>query len=179
MKKIMPILLAVILAALTVLAGPGLSGAIFTSDINGSRVNQNHYSYRTDVYLNGGPNNANSSGLPAGEYYFEVTDPSGKTLLSMDTAECRQLVVNADGRVYGVPGAAPCTHEVGYGDASNGALPVQLAPFYLTPNNGGEYKVTLIKKDAPGVTVEDDGYHIDYPKSAAKSDNFKVRELGD
>ena len=179
MKRMMPILLAVDLVTLTALAAPGLSGAIFTSDINGSPVNENHYDYRTDVYLNGGPNNANSSGLPPGEYYFEVTDPSGKTLLSTDIAACRQLVVNADGRVYGVPGAEPCKHSVGYGDASNGALPVQLAPFYLTPNNGGEYKVTLIKKDAPGVTVESDGYHIDYPRSAAKSDNFKVRELGD
>jgi len=58
-------------------------------------------------------------------------------------------------------------------------LPVQLAPFNNTPNPGGEYKVTLIRADAPGVSVDEDGFHTDYPRSAAKSDNFKVLQVLD
>ena len=33
---------------------------------------------RTDVYLNGGPQNTKSSGLSDGTYYFQVTDPGGR-----------------------------------------------------------------------------------------------------
>lgn len=164
---------------LSVLAAGGLPGAIFTSNFDGSRVNQNLYPSRASVYLNGGPNNANSAGLLPGYYYFEVTDPSGKVLLSTDPAECRQLVVNGDGRIYGVRTDVSCSHNVGWVDAANGGLPVQLAPFALTPNAGGEYKVTIIRADAPGVSIEEDGFRIDYPRSAAKSDNFKVREILD
>lgn len=157
----------------------GLPGAIYTSNYDGSRVNQNLYPNISSVYLNGGPNNNNSGGLLPGYYYFEVTDPSGKILLSTDRAECRQVVVNADGRIYGVRSDVACSHNVGWVDAANGGLPVQLAPFAQTPNAGGEYKVTLIRSDAPGVSIEEDGYHLDYPRSAAKSDNFKVLQVLD
>jgi hypothetical protein len=50
-------------------------------------VNLNIYDAKEDVYLNGGPGiNApdDAAGLPAGTYSFQVTDPSGKTLLSSD-----------------------------------------------------------------------------------------------
>jgi hypothetical protein len=171
---------AMILAlSLSAFALGGLRGAIYTSNFDGSRVNQNIYPGKNSVYLNGGPNNANSAGLLPGIYYFEVTDPSGKILLSIDPAECRQLVVNGDGRIYGVRTDIACSHNVGWVDAANGGLPVQLAPFNNTPNPGGEYKVTLIRADAPGVSVDEDGFHIDYPRSAAKSDNFKVLQVLD
>src|SRR6478672_6622353 len=78
-----------------------LSGAIFTSDASGVPVNLNHYADKRDVYLNGGPGvNApvDAAGLPAGIYTFQVTDPSGKTLLSTDDPACRQVTVGADGR---------------------------------------------------------------------------------
>lgn len=57
------------------------------------------------MYLNGGPQNANGPGLPEGLYYFQVTDPSGGTLLSTDNAVCRQLQV-VGGAVAGAAG--PC-----------------------------------------------------------------------
>jgi len=63
------------------------SGAIFTTDTNGTFVNANVYDDPTDVYLNGGPRaNApcTAAGLPDGDYYFQVTDPSGTVLLSAD-----------------------------------------------------------------------------------------------
>src|SRR5512132_4095786 len=66
------------------IAGP-VTGAIFTTIIDGTAVNHNIYDRKEDVYLNGGPQpNApcTEAGLPDGDYYFQVTDPSGKVLLS-------------------------------------------------------------------------------------------------
>src|SRR5262245_57768153 len=44
-------------------------GAIYTSLGDGTTVNQNLYAQKSDVYLNGGPQNENSQGLPDGTYY--------------------------------------------------------------------------------------------------------------
>ncbi|QBY03477.1 hypothetical protein E2K93_03395 [Thalassotalea sp. HSM 43] len=63
-----------------------LSGAIFTTTPDGSIVNENvRYESKEQVFLDGGPGlNAprSAAALPAGYYYFQVTDPSGKCLLS-------------------------------------------------------------------------------------------------
>jgi len=156
-------------------ASNGFNGAVFTTHSDGNAVNENIYLAPTDVYINGGPNNANSEGLPPNElFYFEVTDPSGKVLLSSDPASCRQVQTDANGRVFGSYAGDGCLHNVGTIDASNGGLPVSLWPFRRTPNNGNEYKVVLVRKTAPGVSVESDGHHLDYPRSATKTDNFKV-----
>lgn len=166
---------------LVALAAP-FGGAVYTTDSAGAAVNENIFNGASAVYLNGGPNNANSSGLPANEvFYFEVTDPSGKTLLSKDTAACRQVTTDGNGRVSGVLADPACSslHPTGTTDAANGGLPVKLAPFNQSPNSGGEYKVTLVRKNAPGVSVEDDGRTLDYPRSASKSDNFKVMNYTD
>lgn len=61
-----------------------VSGAIYTSLKDGELVNGNNYDSKADVYLNGGPPPSapcSASGLPDGEYYFQVTDPSGAVLL--------------------------------------------------------------------------------------------------
>lgn len=158
-----------------VLAISAINGAVFTTDSTGSAVNQNIYQDGRDVYINGGPNNANSQGLPPNEiFYFEVTDPSGRVLLSNDAVNCRQVQTDANGRISGAYTVDGCSHVVGSVDTSNGAVPVKLWPFNRTSNNGNEYKVTIVKKTAPGVSVESDGIHLDYPRSATKSDNFKV-----
>jgi hypothetical protein len=74
-----------------------LKGAIFTTTPDGGIVNENvHYENKIEVYLDGGPGpNApkTAAGLPNGEYYFQVTDPSGKVLLSEDPAKCRKVQV--------------------------------------------------------------------------------------
>jgi hypothetical protein len=74
-----------------------LKGAIFTTTPDGGIVNENvHYERKIEVYLDGGPGpNAPkmAAGLPDGEYYFQVTDPSGKVLLSEDPAMCRKVRV--------------------------------------------------------------------------------------
>src|SRR6478672_8298380 len=63
---------------------PSISGAIYTSLNDGTAVNANLFPSIDAVYLNGGPQNANGNGLPNGNYYYQVTDPSGHTLLSTD-----------------------------------------------------------------------------------------------
>jgi hypothetical protein len=150
-----------------------VSGAIFTTDASGMPVNLNHYANKRDVYLNGGPGiNApdDAAGLPDGTYSFQVTDPSGKTLLSSDDVTCRQLTV-VGGVVNGVTGA--CVHQTGGIDEDGGAT-VQLFPYDTTPNNGGVYKVwvtptTSLDCDAPG------NKHCFVP-AQSKTDNFKVLE---
>src|SRR5258708_6343596 len=87
------------------------TGAIFTSTNGGEYVDANLYDSKEAVYLNGGPQNDNSPGLPDGDYYFQVTDPSGAVLLSTDPIECRQVKV-WQGRVYGAAGAS-CQHSNG------------------------------------------------------------------
>src|ERR1700755_394116 len=72
------------------------SGAIFTTVADGSEVNFNIYPSKDAVYLDGGPGPGapqTAAGLDDGTYVFQVTDPSGKTLLSTDAAQCRQFTV--------------------------------------------------------------------------------------
>ena len=75
------------------MAAAPISGAIYTSTASGTTVNGNVYEAQADVYLNGGPQSMNPKGLPDGNYYFQVTDPSGAVLLSTDAIICRQLTV--------------------------------------------------------------------------------------
>jgi hypothetical protein len=158
-----------------VLASNQFQGAVYTTEQSGARVNENLYQKPDDVYVNGGPNNATSQGLPANEvFYFEVTDPSGKQSLSTDPAACRQVQTDVNGRIAGPYAADGCVHPIGTIDTTNGSVPVKLWPFSRTPNNGNEYKVILVRKNAPGVSVESDGIHLDYPRAATKTDNFKV-----
>ncbi len=156
-----------------------LSGAIFTTTVDGTRVNANIYAAKTDVYLDGGPgNNAPSSAaaLPEGDYYFQVTEPSGKTLLSTDAIACRKIHINAAGvidLVYPGPG---CQHAQGVDadHAALGAITVQLFPYLDTPNNGGEYKVWVTSVDDYDAAK---GKHGFLP-SASKTDNFKIKVPG-
>src|SRR5438874_9949560 len=84
-----------------------VNGAIYTTTSGGTTVNGNIYDAKADVYLNGGPQNKQDPGLvPDGVlYYFQVTDPSGAVLLSLDDISCRQVVVSG-GRIIGVPTTA-------------------------------------------------------------------------
>lgn len=147
------------------------SGAIYTSTADGSVVNQNLYDAKIDVYLNGGPQNQNAAGLPDGEYYFQVTNPSGSLLLSSDNAVERQLVV-VGGVIAGNGGIG--THANGAFNPNNGSTPVQLAPFDDTDNAGGEYKVWLIKKDAATIDPNDPRVLL-FSNSDSKTDNFKIK----
>src|SRR5687768_14937898 len=75
-----------------------LTGAIFTTNMESTFVNGNVYDFGEDVFLSGGPRpNApcTAAGLPDGDYFFQVTDPSGHTLLHeiTDTIQSRKVRV--------------------------------------------------------------------------------------
>jgi hypothetical protein len=167
------------------------SGAIFTTVADGSEVNFNHYPSKEAVYLDGGPGPGapvTAAGLDDGTYVFQVTDPSGRTLLSTDAAGCRRFTV-AGGIITGVVPSA-CQHLTG-DDIDHGAKTVQLMPYDDTPNNGGVYKVWVTRVEdflagcaalgvPNGLEVVDAGRapgncHGFIP-SDSKTDNFKVKE---
>lgn len=155
----------------TTSAGP--SGAIYTTVKDGTVVNKNIYGSTQDVYLSGGPQNTKAAGLSDGTYYFQVTDPSGKTLLSTDEARCRQLIVSG-GRVTGSTSTGPpCAHALGTFNPANGATPVQLAPFSKTPNNGNEYKAWVVPIGS--ATIGSDLKTLNFSNSNSKTDNFKAQ----
>src|SRR5579871_3341990 len=184
-----------------------ISGAIYTTFGNGTTVNGNIYPSKDQVYLNGGPQNMNSNGLPDGYYYYQVTDPSGAVLLSLDPVTCRVMQVtnhvvvgppaptdNANG--YGTPA---CYHTPGSQNSHNGSIPVELCgatgcptgvppscspgseSYCDTPNPGGEYKVwiTLISNYVgPTGTCQTGNNVWGFCDSESKTDNFKVRVPG-
>ncbi|MBI1756477.1 MAG: hypothetical protein HYR64_05160 [Fimbriimonas ginsengisoli] len=174
-----------------------LPGAVFTTLPDGTTVDKNTYANCEDVYLNGGPQNFTGSGLLPGIYYFQVTTPNGATLLSTDAASNRLLLVGTNGRVdgncdfAGTPGAGG--HPNGALNVSNGSTSVQLWPFTMTTNNGGEYKAwAILARTAildgsgniigfttnPFTSVDIDGIHLIFRSKDAKTDNFKCAVQG-
>lgn len=185
-----------------------LSGAIFTTFPDGSRVNGNIYPSMEDVYLDGGPGpNApiTAAGLPEGDYFFQVTDPGGKELLSLDHISCRKVHVNDAGvidEIYsgtnyewsrGKWESTTCQHLAGvdldHGD--DGAITVQLMPYAKTPNKGGVYKAWMTPVGSytgdpsfvptkHGDSVNGEGWEPNdfhgFVPSASKTDNYKVNK---
>jgi len=189
MGKYTILLIAAVLLLLVSATASALPGAIFTTLEDGSRVNANIYEAQEDVYLDGGPGQnapSNAAGLPEGYYYFQVTDPSGKILLSSDPIECREFHVNSDGvidevvratcleKVRGKLTDVDCAHNTGI-DIDHrelGAITVQLMPYDKTPNKGNVFKVWVtpvddFDRDAPG-------NHYGFDPSCSKTDVFKV-----
>lgn len=163
-----------------------VSGAIFTTLADGSAVNANIFSAKCDglgVYLDGGPGpNApqGAAGLPDGDYFYQVTDPSGKTLLSTDAQRYRRFTVTAGIISSRVTPAVAGDHQTGV-DVDHGAVTIELCPFLDTPNNGGEYKVwvTPVASFAGNANLVDNGYNPGFfhgfLPAASKTDNFKVK----
>jgi hypothetical protein len=177
-RKIRRLVFATMVATVVVLTNGAafaqqMSGAIFTTDQNSSYVNGNVYDYVEDVYLNGGPRpNApcTAAGLPAGDYYFQVTDPSGGEVLSTDPIAYRRITVS-----YGLIINATAFHNLGIGKCvavNLNNVTVQLAPFKPTPNPGGEYKVWVTKVSDYDTTMTKGSFG--FIPSKSKTDNFKV-----
>ena len=174
-------------------AAPPLPGAIFTTDADGVIVNGNtKYGSKcglTGVWLDGGPGpNAppTAAGLPDDDYYFQVTDPSGKKLLSTDPVIDRCVTVK-NGVITG--NCPSGTHvERPSADAGAGNV-VELCPYIDTPNPGGVYKawVTPVGDGtvAGGGFVGDptlvdnscgNGCFHGFVPARSKTDNFKVSD---
>jgi len=138
-------------------------------------VNLNIYAAKEDVYLNGGPGAnapAGAAGLPEGTYSFQVTEPSGKTLLSQDPVSCRQFTVDSSGVIRSVAPSGACAHTTG-ADGEDGGITVQLFPYADTPNNGGEYKVWVTPTNLLDCNARGNKYC--FVPRFSKTDNFKVR----
>lgn len=156
-------------------AADAITGAIYTSLSGGATVNGNNYDYKAEVYLNGGPNNAqcNSGALPPGDYYFQVTSPDGATLLSSDGIAAREFAVSG-----GVISANLGSHASVANTGLCGGIAIQLIPYADTPNSGGVYKVWVTRvsdfADACGTTPDCglDGFVPGH----TKTDNFRVAE---
>lgn len=151
----------------TVSAATPVTGAIWTTDPNGERVNGNLYTNAKDVYLTGGPHKEGAAGLPDGIYYFQVTDPPGKTLLSKDPIWKRRFEVKY-GYVYDIDGG---THNWNPDTTRGYGIVIQLWPFKQTPNKGGVYKVWVTKVEHYN---EGEGC-FGFIHSLSKTDNYKVR----
>ena len=163
--------------------GIKVTGAIYTTNATGQAVNRNRYTSAKDVFLIGGPqvgktknrlkdgraydhhkpwgwndHSIQSAALPDGWYYFQVTDPSGKVLLTTDDISRRQVYVE-DGVIAAAYGRVSLRTSAG--------LIVQLSPFDKTPNRGKEYKVWM----TPQSSYEAAG---GFAPACSKTDNFKV-----
>jgi len=149
-----------------------VTGAIFTTDKTGLLVNGNIYEYGTDVYLSGGPGpNAppGAAGLPDAEYYFQVTDPPGKKLLSTDNIKERKFLVEG-GIITKYLGT---THKWNPIPEIPGAIVIQLWPFDKTPNRGGVYKAWATPVE--DYDLKDSKSFFGFIPKYSKTDNYKVR----
>jgi len=144
-----------------------VTGAIWTTDPDGERVNGNLYTNAKDVYLAGGPHKEGAAGLPDGIYYFQVTDPPGKNLLSTDELWKRRFEVK-NGYIFSIDGGK---HKWNNDTTRRYGIVVQLWPFTFTPNKGGVYKVWVTK--AEHYTPSEGCFG--FVPSLSKTDNFKVK----
>ena len=168
-----------------------VKGAIFTTTFDGSIVNENHFDSKCAVYLDGGPGPnapAHAAGLPDGDYFFQVTDPSGQILLSTDPVSNRRFQVSG-GVIVAYNGVGGAPHPIGIDQdhPELGAITIRLAntdcpaDFLDTPNGGGVYKVWA----TPVGDYIGDPANVDNPcgggcshgfvHNKSKTDNFKVQ----
>ncbi|HKQ49945.1 MAG TPA: hypothetical protein VJZ71_17860 [Phycisphaerae bacterium] len=167
-----------------------LTGAIWTTDQCGATVNHNVYGSceppnplvcdPKSPFLNGGPQNHNcgfAGGLPDGDFYFQVTDPSGMVLLSNDGIEHRQVHVECGviTEYANLPDSV-ASHVVGTGfcpahDACAASISVALWPFDPTPNPGGEYKCWITR--VSDYDESDPQANFGFRESESKTDNYK------
>jgi hypothetical protein len=161
-----------------------LSGAIWTTDESGQRVDQNLYEMPCDVYLNGGPMKEGAAGLPEGDYYFQITEPSASDndpeggpsrLLTTDDIGFRQFHVGANGEIDGVSGDGNRPTAT---NADTGEVMIRLCPYLQSENPGCVHKVWV----TPVADYVADEAAVDAPPNTtfgfrlnrSKTDNFKV-----
>ena len=176
-------------------------GSIFTTIADGTLIDGDVYQLKEEVFLEAGRGlNAPDyvEGLAEGDYFFQVTDASGETLLSSDHISCRRVHVNAAGvidRVYagtnwvleeGTWVEQECLHS-SVADPNLvdlGGLSVQLMPFETSAEDDGLYKIWMTEVadyagNAAAIPSDDDfalgadlvGFHGFLP-DFAKSHSF-------
>jgi hypothetical protein len=129
-----------------------LTGAIFSTDSTCHRVDQNIYDSKAAVYVDGGPNVPNGSGLPPGTYCVRVTEPNG-TVLGVSAPGA--VTVDSNGNFVQCYQLTSILYTASSGFTVLG--------YDDTTNAGGEYKV-WVSPDC------------NFDPNNSKTDNFKVRE---
>ncbi|MEP6539998.1 MAG: hypothetical protein ABJF23_32020 [Bryobacteraceae bacterium] len=202
-SKSLTCLRATVLAAICALPlAAQFSGSLKAVLPDGSKAAGDIFDSKARVFFSAGPQNAKSSGLPDGRYYFQVTDPSGAVLLSNDAAVCRQVVVSGGGLAGAFDPVTQTLESAGSPlDTTNcehattgqtGSVAVQAGGvfhacatgarlsdiFCDTSNPGGEYKLWLIAQSsaiaACTPTVNPDGVSLRFNQKCAKTDNFSL-----
>ena len=103
--------------------------------------------------MDGGPRKDGSAGLPDGNYYVKVTDPSGAVLLgAMTSAQFPATPVVVEAGNFKV-----CDQLINIVTQPDG-----IVGYLDTPNNGFEYKVWVSQDPT-------------FPEDRTKTDNFKVK----
>src|SRR5215213_1528169 len=155
------LLIGVVVTSVALMAP--LPGAIFTTDVNCNGTDLNIYASKADVYIDGGPAHVGAAGLPAGEYYVQVTEPDGTLLgTSIGTTDETPVVVNSSGEFVQCYKLQDIVRR-----ASNpGPYPVAPDGYDDTTNPGGEYKVWVSRVS-------------NFANDETKTDNFKVANGGD
>ena len=142
--------------------------AVFTTDSTCSGVDLNIYDDKHDVYLDGGPSHPGAASLPDGEYYVQVTDPSGACVLgtSIGMGDEKPFKVSNNGATIAcIQLCAVLTHvSLDPACAKDGAADLNCG-YNTTPNPGGEYKVWVSNENT-------------FTNNSTKTDNFKVRVPG-
>ncbi len=159
-------------------AVPPIAGTIETVDASGAPVPV--FAHRQDVFFAVGPTAAPcqlAAFLPDGEYDFQVTDASGKTLLSTDPVSERGFTV-AGGVISAAGGTA---HATG-GPTACGSLAIQLAPYndaggsdalyVLWVTNAASFDGSPTQVDPVCGTGCFHGFHVDASLAAA----FRVED---
>jgi hypothetical protein len=112
--------------------------AVFVSLWDGSAPEGGTFVNRCDAYLTTAHSEMEHP-LPDGDYVFQVTDMSGRLVLSTDEVGRRQVRI-VGGVLQGVSGEG--RHGMG-GDSLGGATTVQLYPFDESPDASGMYQLWL------------------------------------
>ena len=168
----------------------GFSGEFFVTTVTGAVMSGNRFASKCAVYLDGGPGPhapRRAPGLPDGDYYFQVTDPSGQVLLSTDPVSNRKFRVSG-GVINAFTGTGGPAHPTGVDqdNAARGAITIQLAnsscptDYLKTPHASNIYRVwvtpvaNLVGKPANVDNPCGHGCFHGFEPSRSKSDNFKA-----
>jgi len=132
---------------------PAVFGGIGTAATGA--LPQQTFLHRGDVFLTAGPTATPCffpAYLPDGKYYFQVTDPSGRTLLSTDPISERAFTVKGgvifsyDGKTHATDGKTAC-----------GSLAIALSPY----NDAGPRKALYVIWITPAAVFDGDPTQVD------------------
>jgi SdrD B-like domain len=116
---------------------------ISLADSSGRPAADNLFAHAVDVFLSSPGATCAAAGLPDGRYYLQVTDPSGKYLLSTDPPQARLITVRGGLFVQ----AGLTAHAIAPASVGCRSSLLAVAPIRETSKFGGIYKVWVTPAD--------------------------------